>query len=149
MAVAALTGHSDPDVLAMLPAAMDPDRVALVGVHDRTDDDFPNVATWGITSFAPDALRESSRQLLEWLAGTGCSRVAVHLDVDVVDSNEMVLGLGAVPDGLTGAQVRRIVSDIDSASEVVGLTIAEYVPRQVMQLRQLLAGFPLLSARHV
>jgi arginase len=149
MAVAALTGHGDPDVLAMLPATMDPDRVALVGVHDWTDDDFTNVATWGITSFAPDALRESSRQLLEWLAGTGCSRVAVHLDVDVVDSNEMVLGLGAVPDGLTGAQVRRIVSDIDSASEVVGLTIAEYVPRQVMQPRQLLTGFPLLSARHV
>ena len=144
MAVAVLTGHGDPDVLALLPATIRPDRVALVGVHDWTDDDFPNVATWGITSFAPDDLRESTRPLLEWLADAGCSRVAIHLDVDVVDSNDMLLGLGAVPDGLTSIQVRRVISDIDSASDVVGLTIAEYVPRQVMQLRQLLDGLPLL-----
>ena len=144
MAVAVLTGHGDPDVLALLPATIRPDRVALVGLHDWTDDDFANVATWGITSFAPDDLRESSRPLLEWLAYTGCSRVAIHLDVDVVDSNDMLLGLGSVPDGLTSVEVRRVISDIDSASDVVGLTIAEYVPRQVMQLRQLLDGFPLL-----
>ncbi len=68
----------------------------------------------------------------------------IHLDVDVVDSNDMLLGLGSVPDGLTSVEVRRVISDIDSASDVVGLTIAEYVPRQVMQLRQLLDGFPLL-----
>jgi arginase len=144
MAVAVLTGHGDPEVLALLPATIGPDRVALVGLHDWTDDDFPNVANWGITSFGPDDLRESSRPLLEWLADTGCSRVAVHLDVDVVDSNDMLLGLGAVPDGFISNQVRRVISDIDSASDVVGLTIAEYVPRQVMQLRQLLEGFPLL-----
>ena len=144
MAMAVLTGHGDPEVLALLPATIGSDRVALVGLHDWTDDDFPNVANWGITSFAPDDLRESSRPLLEWLADTGCSRVAVHLDVDVVDSNDMLLGLGAVPDGLTSYQVRRVISDIDSASDVVGLTIAEYVPRQVMQLRQLLDGFPML-----
>lgn len=64
---------------------------------------------------------------------------------DTVDSNEIVLGLGAEPDGLTGAQVRRIVADLGAAADVVGLTIAEFIPRQVMHLRQMLAGFPLLG----
>jgi hypothetical protein len=31
--------------------------------------------------------------------------------------------------------------------EVVALTIAEYVPRQVMHLQQILAGFPLIGPR--
>ncbi len=58
-----------------------------------------------------------------------------------------MLGLGAVPDGLTGPQVRRIVADVTDASEVVGFTIAEFFPRQVMHLKQLLEGFPLVSRR--
>ena len=65
--------------------------------------------------------------------------------MDTVDSNEIVLGLGAVPNGLTSQQVRRIVADVTAATDVVGLTIAEFFPRQVMHLQQLLEGFPLIS----
>jgi arginase len=74
-----------------------------------------------------------------------CSKVAVHFDVDTIDSNELVLGLGAEPGGLTSAQARRIVADIDAAADVVGFTIAEFFPRQVMHLQQILDGFPLIS----
>jgi arginase len=84
--------------------------------------------------------------VLDWLAGTSCSRVTIHFDVDTIDSNELVLGLGAEPGGLTSAQVRRIVGDIDAVAEVVGITVAEFIPRQVMHVQQLLTGFPLLWA---
>jgi arginase len=106
---------------------------------------LPERRAWGIQAFSPDELRRSTRPLLAWLAATGCSRVAIHFDVDTVDSNEIVLGLGAVPNGLTGQQVRRIVADVTAAADVVGLTIAEFFPRQVMRLQQLLDGFPLIS----
>ena len=96
----------------LLPATVSPDRVALAGLHAWTGDDFPNVAGWGIASFSPGDLRETTRPLLDWLAATGCSKVAIHFDVDTVDSNEIVLGLGAVPEGLTSPQVRRIVADV-------------------------------------
>jgi arginase len=146
MAVAALTGHGDPDVLRLLPATVSTDRVALVGLHAWAADDIGNVSAWGIRSFSPDDLRTRTQPLLDWLAATCCSRVAVHFDVDTIDSNEIVLGLGAEPDGLTSAAVRRIVTDIEAASDVVGMTIAEFIPRQVIHLQQLLAGLPLLQA---
>jgi arginase len=104
--------------------------------------------TWPTGAFslsAPDELRESSTALLAWLTDTGCTRVAIHFDVDTIDSNEIVLGLGAEPNGLTSGQVRRIVTDIDQAADVVGLTIAEFIPRQVMHLRQIVKGFPLIE----
>jgi arginase len=145
MAVAALTGHGDTDVLDLLPATVSPDRVALVGLHSWSDDDLPNVAEWGIQSFSPDELRENSRPLLDWLASTGCTRVAIHFDVDTIDSNEIVLGLGAEPGGLTSGEVRRIITDIDGTADIVGFTIAEFIPRQVMHLQQLLSGLPLIS----
>jgi arginase len=145
MAVSALTGHGDADVLAALPATVAPDRVALVGLHAWTNDDYPHVSEWGLAAFAPDELRESSKALLAWLADTSCSRAAIHFDVDTIDSNEIVLGLGAEPNGLTSAQARRIVGDIDQTVDVVGLTIAEFIPRQVMHLQQILKGFPLIE----
>ncbi|MEY9873205.1 arginase [Streptacidiphilus sp. MAP12-33] len=145
MALATLTGHGDRDVLDLLPATVAPERVALVGVHSWFDDNLADAKAWGIQAFAPDALRGSSRPLLDWLAATGCSRVAVHFDVDTVDGEEVRLGLIAEPGGLTGVQVRRIVADIADVADVVGLTVAEFVPRQVMRLGQILGGFPLLS----
>ena len=110
MAVAALTGHGPPEVQALLPATISTERVALVGLHAWDEDEIANVANWGIHTFSPD-LRGSTQPLLDWLTATGCSRVAIHFDVDTIDSNELVLGLGAEPGGLTTAQVRRIVSD--------------------------------------
>lgn len=64
---------------------------------------------------------------------------------DGVEANEIMLGLGPEPDGLTSAEVRRIVADIDRSADVVGCTIAEFIPRQVMHLQLLLNGFPLIS----
>src|SRR5690348_1898492 len=57
----------------------------------------------------------------------------------------IVLGLGAEPGGLTGAQARRIVADLDAAVDVVAFTVAEFIPCQVISLQQLLVGFPLIS----
>jgi arginase len=85
--------------------------------------------------------------LLDWLDATGCSRVANHFELDTVDSDEPVLGLGAVPGGLTSSQVRRLVADVSGAVDVCRLTIAEFFPRQVRHERQILDGFPLLSDR--
>ena len=71
------------------------------------------------------------------------TRGSTHFDVCTVDSDEIVLGLGAVPGGLTSWQVRRHVRYVSAAADVVGLTIAEFFPRQVMHLQQILDGFPL------
>ncbi|MEV1176393.1 hypothetical protein [Nonomuraea sp. NPDC049784] len=90
-------------------------------------------------------LRDSTRPVLDWLAATGRSRVAIHFAVDTIDSNEIGLGLGMVPGGLTGNEARRIIADIDACVDVVGLTIAEFIPRQVMHLQQILKGVPLVS----
>jgi arginase len=144
MAIAVLTGHGDPDVLRLLPATLDPTRVALIGLHSWAEDDFPNIARWGIKSFRPEDLHLSSQPLLDWLRASGCSRIAIHFDVDVVDRNEIIFGLGAEADGLTSNEARRLVADVSAISDVVGLTIAEFIPRQVIRLQQVLRDFPLI-----
>ena len=148
MVVSALTGHGDQELLEILPATTTAERVALVGMHDWTDPMLPAIAAeWGLSVFSPDALRSTSAPLLDWLGDTGATKVAIHFDVDTIDADEIQLGLGADLGGLTTAEARRVVADIDGAAEVVALTIAEFIPRQVMHLQQILAGFPLLGPR--
>ena len=98
------------------------------------------IDVWG----GPEVLRSTSAPLLDWLETTGAAKVAIHFDVDTIDADEIWLGLGADRGGLTSAQARRVVSDIDDRADVVALTIAEFIPRQVIHLQQILAGFPLL-----
>ncbi|HZK05113.1 MAG TPA: arginase family protein [Actinomycetaceae bacterium] len=145
MAVSTLLGRGDPEITGMLPATIDASRLALAGLHDWVEDAYANVGKWGLPTFAPDDLRTSSETLLDWLAQTGATKVAIHLDVDVVDSDEAALGLGRVPGGLTRAEVQRVVADLAGAAEVVGLTLAEFIPRDVLALRGLITGMPLVD----
>jgi arginase len=146
MVVSALTRHGDQELLDLLPATTTPDRVALVGMHDWTDPTLPAIAEeWGLTVFGPQMLRSTSAALLGWLQATGATKVAIHFDVDTIDADEIQLGLGADRGGLTSSQARRVVKDVDGVADVVALTIAEFIPRQVIHLQQILAGFPLLD----
>ena len=86
---------------------MDPEHVALTGLHSWTDDDFLNVAAWGLSTFTPDELHTSSMSLLDRVTTKGCSKVATQLDVDIVDSDELVIGLGMAPHGLWAAESMR------------------------------------------
>ena len=63
--------------------------------------------------FSPDALLSSSAPLLDWLGDTGATKVAIHFDVDTIDANEVQLGLGADLGGLSTAEARRVVADIE------------------------------------
>lgn len=136
MAPSMLLGHGAPDLDALLPAHIAPQRAAIAWVHSWTQEDIPHAEDWGVSVFSPDDLRSSTKALLAWLSATGCSKVAIHVDVDVVDSEEQVFGLGMEPGGLRSEEVRRVVVDISRAADVVGLTIAEYMPRQVLAMRR-------------
>lgn len=145
MAVSHLLGHGDPEIAELLPATVDSSRVALVGLHDWTEDAYEHVGQWGLQTFAPDDVRASRESLLAWIRSTGCSKVAIHIDVDVVDGDEIVLGLGVVPGGLTRAQLQRLVADVSKDSEVVGLTVAEFIPRSLLATVEMLEAMPLIQ----
>jgi arginase len=117
-------------------------------MHDWTDPTLPAIADeWGLSVFSPDTLRSTSTPLLDWLGDTGATKVTLHFDIDTIDADEIQLGLGADRGGLTSTQAGRVVADVDGAAEVVALTIAEFIPRQVMHLQQILTGFPLLGPK--
>lgn len=142
--VSTLLGEGDSSITELLPATIPSSRLAYAALHDWEEDAYENVGRWGLPVFSPADLRDSSAALIDWLKNTGASKVAIHLDVDVVDSNEVAFGLGQVPDGLSRSQVQRLVADISETADIVGLTIAEFIPRDVLAIQGLLEGMPLI-----
>ncbi|MFE7423383.1 arginase family protein [Rhodococcus sp. NPDC057529] len=146
MALAHITGHGDDEFLAELPATVSPDRVVLAGTHSWNDDEYENFQNWGIAHLPPDTLRQSPQKVMEWLHSTGCRKVVLHLDVDSVDANQFHLGMGAEPDGLTKDQVQAIISAVSTHQnfDLVGFTLGEFIPRQVLAIQELVQDVPLL-----
>jgi arginase len=146
MAVSHLLGHGDREIVAALPATVEPSHFAIAGLHVWDPDQEPLTRGWGLATFSPGELNTGPQQLLDWLRATGCSKVAIHFDVDCIDSNDLVLGLGMEPNGLTRETVVHTLQQVAEVSDVVALTIAEFVPRQAIVLQDLLARLPLLGS---
>ncbi|SDS51565.1 arginase [Microlunatus soli] len=47
--------------------------------------------------------------------------------------------------GLSSDQVCPVVADVSAVVDVVGLTVGEFIPRQIIALQQILADLPLMD----
>lgn len=90
-------------------------------------------------------MAEDSKAILDWLKTTGVSKVLVHFDLDVLDPAEIIAGVGVEPDGMKIAEAVRVINDIATHYELVGLTVAEFMPRIAIRMKRMLDGLPLLK----
>lgn len=92
----------------------------------------------------PAELTDTSHKILSWIQENHFEKLLVHFDVDVLSSDDFRSVLYNEPgiepvDYATGsmtlAQVFRVLGDMESVAEIVGLTFAEYMPWDLIRLR--------------
>lgn len=146
MAVTALMGDGDKKILGQLPAKIDPSRILFVGLRDWERDEIKvRQNEYGIKHLTPEETVSGSEKVIEWLSNTGASNVAIHFDMDVLDPNEIIAAVGMVPDGMKTAEVVRVINDVAKEKNLVGLTVAEPMPRTAIILKDMLNQLPLLK----
>lgn len=146
MAVTALMGNGDKRILGQLPAKIDPSRILFVGLRDWERDEIKvRQNEYGIKHLTPEETVSGSEKVIEWLSNTGASNVAIHFDMDVLDPNEIIAAVGMVPDGMKTAEVVRVINDVAKEKNLVGLTVAEPMPRTAIILKDMLNQLPLLK----
>lgn len=146
MAVTACMGLGDSGIVSLLPAVFPASRILYVGLRDwERQEIVERQKQYGIKHFGPGDVASGSECVQKWLQDCGASRVVVHFDLDVLDPAEIIAAAGVSPDGMTIEQVVRVINDIASEKDIVGLTVAEPVPRNAIRLRDMLAGLPLLK----
>ena len=145
MAVTACMGLGDKAIVSQLPARISPEKILFVGLRDWERDEIKaRQQEYGIKHLSPEDVATDSSAITNWLKGCGASHVMIHFDMDVLDPAEIIAAVGVVPDGMKMADVVRVINDIASEKELVGLTVAEPMPRIAIRLKSMLAQLPLL-----
>lgn len=144
MAVSALLGKVDADFTEQLPTILKPEQIISVGLHSWTPDDYPNLAAWGIETFDPQASSDPST-IIAALRARGVHNIAIHFDVDTIDAQEIVLGLGAETGGLRSEQVKELLEALQKEFSLVGLTIAEFIPRNLLVLQNIFQNLEIMQ----
>ena len=146
MAVTALMGDGDKKILGQLPAKIDPSKILFVGLRDWERDEIRvRQNEYGIKHLTPEETVSGSEKVIEWLRNTGASNVVIHFDMDVLDPNEIIAAVGVVPGGMKIAEVVRVINDVAKEKNLVGLTVAEPMPRTAIILKEMLNQLPLLK----
>lgn len=147
MALTACMGMGDAEIMSMLPAKCDASKAIVVGLraYEKTGGTKERQERIGLASLSPEEVRENSDALIAWLRKTGAKKVLLHFDMDVLDPAEIIAAVGTDPNGLSIEQAIRIINDVNQECEIVGLTVAEPMPRVAIKLRNMMKRLPLLG----
>lgn len=146
MAVTAIMGKGDKKIISELPTQISPDKILFVGLRDwERDEIVQRQKEYGIKHLIPEDTRANSNKIIEWLKSTKANKVVIHFDMDVLDPSEIIAAVGVVPNGMKIDEVVRIINDISKEVEVVGLTVAEPMPRTAIRIREMLSRLPLIK----
>lgn len=150
MVLGNLLGEGDPDFAREVNVPLNPKLVMYGGLQEKllSAQEKGVVERLHIRIAPPQELAESSRKIVQWIKENNIKHIAVHLDVDVLDPNFFRGQLPAKPGGadfdtnlgaLTLPQVERIITDVSANAAIVGVSIAEHVPWDVLNLQHFLA----------
>ena len=151
-----LLGRGDEAFTAEVDFKLDPARVMIAGMSAWTPDEGRILKELGIRHTPAADLADTSQPILDWIRAEGITHLAVQWDLDVLDAAHFSPLLFNKPDQPHGAfdgivqgtmrlpQVLRLLQDVSSACDVVGLGIAEFLPWDMLRLRDGLASLPIM-----
>lgn len=146
MAVSACMGKGDEKMISDFPSKFDASKILMVGIRDWEREEIKlRQKEYGIKYLTPEEVAENSDLIIKWLKECKASKVAVHFDLDVLDPKEIIAAVGVVENGMKIKEVIRVINDIADEKEIVGLTIAEHIPRVEIMMKNILDGLPLIN----
>lgn len=157
MIIPSLLGYGDEDFSNLVNYKLDANKLLHVGVNDP-DKEFGLKLGKQINfnNVLPSEFEHNSKLVLSFLKKMKVEKILVHFDLDVLDIISFRSQSSANPEvyfdrlpnikpGASFHSIGRLLNDINKEYEIVGLSIAEYLPWDTISLYKLLQDLPLLS----
>lgn len=148
MAVSALVGDKTLSDEFALPAHIKPQNILFIGLNSNEAQHYNDRReSLGIQAICgKDILANEAKAMSAiraWVAQSRAKKVLIHLDLDVLNPKELYIAVG--DSGiLSTAQVVSAINAVSQNAEVVGLTIAEHLPKTEIKLKELISKLPLI-----
>jgi len=126
MSLRAILGEG-PESLRLPPGTVAPTDLVLVGARAIDDAEAEFIALHGIRTIAADALSDP-HALADAVRATAATAVFVHVDVDVLDPDEMPGVKSPEPFGVRLADLVGALKELRAEVPVVASAITEFLP---------------------
>ena len=155
MVLGNLLGDGEPSMAAEVKKHYRPEQVALVGVDGVLPYERETIDRYGLTVISSREIMNGGGPVTGWLGDRGFERVAVHLDLDVLDPaffRSLLFCNPNIEDHIEAErgktriqQIGRLLKDISARAEVVGMSFAEHMPWEALALQKMLAGLAFMK----
>lgn len=154
MVLGNLLGEGEKEFASEVKVPLKPELIMYAGLLDPSDPEVKIIDRLNIRQAGPEELAENSQPVLNWLKEQQIKHLAIHLDLDVLDPTLFRSLLFAQPEGndieapvgkMTFKQVARLIKDVDKQTDIVGLSIAEHLPWDAINLQNFLAELPIFN----
>ncbi|WP_265458817.1 arginase family protein [Enterococcus sp. HY326] len=154
MVLGNLLEDGDPVLAAKVKAPFKSADVLYVGLQEPTSDEKKILADLDLNYQVQKNERLSPEAIQKWLKENHFSKVVVHFDLDVLNPSEFrslyftepgVTEFPSESGQMSLKEVQATFAAISEVSEIVGLTIAEYLPWDAENLQQLLSGISIFQ----
>lgn len=151
MVLGNLLGEGDPLFAKEVKIPIKPQNVMLAGADDTLDYETQVIKRLGLKTAKTDDIKKDSNLISGWIDDNSLEEVAIHLDLDVLDPKIFRSQLFANPIDTTPinaysgklnfTHVTRLIKDVAAKTNVVGLSIAEHMPWDAINLKNMMEEF--------
>ena len=154
----ALMGEGDSDLTQFVSKPISPTKIMYAGVNNESDFEADFLKSKQMKICRPEEIKSEITSINQWIKDENIKKLAIHLDLDVLSIEVFRALLFANPDlpenafegiaqgQLTMADVLKVIQLASENVEVVGLGIAEHLPWDAINLKNMLAELPLLKS---
>lgn len=152
MVLGNLLGEGDAEFAARVKFPVAPERVLYAGLQEVTSEEGEIIDRLGLQKVSSQELARSNEKVVAWIKENKIQHLAIHLDLDVLDpslfrsllfaniNNEVI----DAPSGkMSFEQVSSLIKDASQATDLVGLSIAEHLPWDDLNLHNFLEEIPI------
>ncbi|ART93300.1 arginase [Zymomonas mobilis] len=152
-----LMGNGDSDFTRTVKHPVSPQKIMIAGIHDPLPYEANFISEHKIQTCSPEQVRSGAQPVLDWIKNEKIEYLAIHIDLDVLDPHNFRSVLfakpgrgqhdfGDVAEGkLNIPDVVKLANQTASISKAVGLTIAEHLPWDALNLKNMLEELPLIG----
>jgi len=153
--LADLMGQNSGSKITKVNNPYDPKNVIMAGLIEK--DLRPMDMTCkklNLEICSPEELSKSSEKIIKWIEKNNIKYLAVHWDLDVLSPNDFRSIYPGEPyinnfpwaiGKMKLCEVARVLNDVSKKAEIVGLTIAEHMAWDAINLRKTLSEIPIFK----
>lgn len=154
MVLGNLLGEGDPVFSKEVKMRLNPELIMYGGLRETSPEEAEIVSRLKLRKAGPEDLADDSGPVLQWIQEKEIEHLAIHFDMDVLDPTLFRSLLFSNPDGtqidapsgkMTLSQILKLIGDVSQQTDVVGLSIAEYLPWDALNLHNFLASLPIFK----